>query len=78
MVVGIILIEKILEYYPCKDEEELKQKEQEYINKYNPTLNINNAFRTEEVKKEQNKINFKKWRETGKGKEKERKKQKNL
>ena len=58
---------EILEYYPCKDEEELKQKEQEYINKYNPTLNIHNAFRTEEVKKEQRKINFKKWKETEKG-----------
>ena len=60
---------EILEYYSCNNEEELKQKEQEYIDKYNPTLNIHNAFRTEEVRKEQQKTNFKKWKKTEKGRE---------
>ena len=60
---------EILEYYDCNNEEELKQKEQEYIDKYNPTLNIHNAFRTEEVRKEQQKTNFKKWKKTEKGRE---------
>ena len=64
---------EILEYYNCNNEEELKQKEQEYINKYNPTLNIHNAYTSEEVKKEQKQKSGKKYRETGKGKEKERK-----
>ena len=64
---------EILEYYPCKDEEELKLKEQEYISKFKPTLNTNNAYTSEEVKKEQIQKSRKKYRETGKAKEKERK-----
>ena len=60
---------EILEYYNCNNDEELKQKEQEYISRFKPTLNIHNAFRSEEVKKEQRKINLKKWKETEKGRE---------
>ena len=69
---------EILEYYDCNNEEELKQKEQEYIDKYNPTLNIHNAYTSEEVKKEQIEKSRKKYRETGKAKEKERKYTKKL
>jgi group I intron endonuclease len=64
---------EILEYYDCNNEEELKQKEQEYINKYNPTLNIHNAFTTEEVKIEQKQKRYKKYRETGQATKSERK-----
>ena len=64
---------EILEYYPCKDEEELKQKEQEYITKYKPQLNTFNAYRSEEIKKEQKQKRDKKYRESEKGKKNERK-----
>ena len=58
---------EILEYYDCKDEEELKQKEQEYINRFKPTLNTNNAYTSEEVKIEQKEKRDKKYKETEKG-----------
>ena len=59
---------EILEYYNCNNEEELKQKEQEYISKYKPTLNTFNAYRSEEIKKEQKQKKDKKYRESEKGK----------
>ena len=43
---------EILEYYSCNNKKELKFKEQEYINKYKPTLNTLNAYITEEIKKD--------------------------
>jgi len=55
---------EILEYYSCKDEEELKLKEQEYISRFKPKLNTNNAFTSEEVKKEQKQKRGKKYRES--------------
>ena len=69
---------EILEYYPCKDEEELKLKEQEYISRFKPTLNTNNAYTSEEVKIEQKKKRDKKYRESEKGKETERKRTEKL
>ena len=47
---------EIVEYYPCKNEKELKQREQYYIKKYEPTLNSFNAYTTQEEKKEKKKI----------------------
>ena len=41
---------EILEYYPCNNFEELRQKEQEYIEKLNPSLNGAPSYRTEELK----------------------------
>ena len=64
---------EILEYYPCKDEEELKLKEQEYISRFKPTLNTNNAYTSEEVKIEQKQKRYKKYRETGQATKSERK-----
>ena len=46
---------EILEYYDCNNEEELKQKEQEYISRFEPKLNTYNAYTSEEVKKNKNK-----------------------
>ena len=60
---------EILEYYPCNNFEELRQKEQEYIEKLNPSLNDAPCFRTEEFKKERIKINQKNWEQTDSGKE---------
>ena len=69
---------EILEYYPCKDEKELKLREQEYISKYKPTLNMFNAYSTEEIKKEQKQKKDKKFRESEKGKKAQQKNQEKL
>ena len=45
---------EILEYYPCNNFEELRQKEQEYIEKLNPSLNGAPSYRTEKFKKRKN------------------------
>ena len=60
---------EILEYYPCNNFEELRQKEQEYIEKLSPSLNDAPCYRTEEFKKERIKINQKNWSQTDSGKE---------
>ena len=60
---------EIVEYYPCKNEKELKQREQYYIKKYEPTLNCHNAYRTEEEIKERKKETSKIWNESEKGKQ---------
>ena len=39
---------EILEYYPCNNFEQLRQKEQAYIEKLNPSLNDAPSYRTEE------------------------------
>lgn len=65
---------EIVEYYPCKNEKELKQREQYYIKKYEPTLNCFNAYRTQEEKKEKKKL----WKKSEKGKEYQRKYTKNF
>lgn len=65
---------EIVEYYPCKNEKELKQREQYYIKKYEPTLNCFNAYITQEEKKEKNKL----WKKSEKGKEYQRKYTKNF
>ena len=59
---------EILEYYPCNNFEELRQKEQEYIEKLNPSLNDAPCYRTEEFKKERKTIHQKVWRQSEKGK----------
>ena len=64
---------EVLEYYPCNNNEELTLKEQEYITKFKPKLNINNAFTSEEVKIKQKIKKYKKYRESEKCKETERK-----
>lgn len=61
---------EILEYYPCNNFEELRQKEQEYIEKLSPSLNDARSYRTQEFKKERKKINQKNWRQSDQGKEK--------
>ena len=65
---------EIVEYYPCKNDKELKQREQYYIKKYEPTLNCFNAYITQEEKKEKNKL----WKKSEKGKEYQRKYTKNF
>ena len=65
---------EIVEYYPCKNEKELKVREQYYIKKYEPTLNCFNAYITQEEKKEKNKL----WKKSEKGKEYQRKYTKNF
>jgi hypothetical protein len=62
-----------LKIYQFIREKDLKIKEQEYISRFKPTLNTNNAYTSEEVKIEQKQKRDKKYRESGKGKEKERK-----
>jgi len=69
---------EILEYYPCNNFEELRQKEQEYIEKLNPSLNDAPSYRTEEFKKERIKMNKKIWNQSENGKESSRKKTKKL
>ena len=64
---------EILEYYNCNNNEELTLKEQEYISRFKPTLNTNNAYTTEEVKIEQKQKRYKKSRETGQATKSERK-----
>ena len=59
---------EIIEYYPCKNDKELKQREQYYIKKYEPTLNCFNAYRTQEEIKERKKEISKIWNESEKGK----------
>ena len=63
---------EILEDYPCNNFEELRQKEQEYIDKLNPSLNCAPSYRTEEFKKERIKTTKKNWKQTEKGKENSR------
>ena len=60
---------EIVEYYPCKNEKELKVREQYYIKKYEPTLNCHNAHRTQEEIKERKKETSKIWNKSEKGKE---------
>ena len=60
---------EIVEYYPCKNEKELKIREQYYIKKYEPTLNCLNAHRTKEEIKERKKETSKIWNESEKGKQ---------
>ena len=60
---------EIVEYYPCKNEKELKVREQYYIKKYEPTLNCLNAHRTQEEIKERKKETSKIWNESEKGKQ---------
>ena len=69
---------EILEYYDCNNEEELKQKEQEYISRFEPKLNTYNAYASEEVKVKQKQKKGKKYRESEKGKETERKRTEKL
>ena len=69
---------EIVEYYPCKNEKELKQREQYYIKKYEPTLNCLNAYITQEEKKEKQKKTSKIWNKSEKGKEYQRKYTKNF
>ena len=64
---------EILEYYDCNNEEELKQKEQEYISRFEPKLNTYNAYASEEVKVKQKQKRYKKYRETGQATKSERK-----
>ena len=69
---------EILEYYDCNNEEELKQKEQEYISRFEPKLNTYNAYTSEEVKVKQKQKKGKKYRESEKGKETEKKRTEKL
>ena len=59
---------EIVEYYPCKNEKELKQREQYYIKKYEPTLNCHNAYIAQEEKKERKKEIDRKYKQSEKGK----------
>ena len=52
--------------------ERLYQMEQEYIDKYNPSLNSQRAYNTEEYNKEYNKERCKKWYENNKEKQNEK------
>ena len=55
---------EVIEYFNCNSKKELIQKEQEYINKLKPSLNYLNAYRSEEIKKEQKQKTCKKYRES--------------
>lgn len=74
MVIGKNFVVKIVEYYPCKNEKELKQREQYYIKKYEPTLNCLNAHRTQEEIKERKKETDRKYKQYEKGKKLQRRK----
>ena len=50
---------EILETFECETKRQKEQKEQEYINKFLPSLNTQKAYITEEYKKERNKNNSK-------------------
>ena len=65
---------EIVEYYPCKNEKELKQREQYYIKKYEPTLNCFNAYIAQEEKKERKKEIDRKYKQSEKGKELQKRK----
>ena len=58
---------EILEYYPCNNFEELRQKEQEYINNFEILLNSTNAYVSEKERKEKTAITKKIWRNTENG-----------
>lgn len=45
----------LLEQYPCENRDQLRQKEDEYIKRLTPSLNMCNAFRTCDENKEQQK-----------------------
>jgi hypothetical protein len=53
---------ELLERYPCKDEIELTQREQYWLDKLDPTLNVKNAYASPELKKQQKQLNEKKRR----------------
>lgn len=55
---------KIIEYYPCTNNEELRKREQYYIDMYKDIIvNKNNSYTTEEQKKERQKIYIQKNKE---------------
>ena len=56
----------ILETFECETTKEKEQKEQEYINKLNPLLNMKKAYQTKEEFLEQSKQTKKKWYENNK------------
>lgn len=64
---------EIVEYYPCKNDKELKVREQYYIKKYEPILNCVNAYRTQEEIKERKKETNKIWNKSEKCKESRKK-----
>ena len=58
---------EVIEYFNCNSKKKLIQKEQEYINKLKHSLNYLNAYRSEEIKKEQKQKTYKKYRESEHG-----------
>jgi len=68
----MILIEKV----SCNDKLELRKKEREYIELLKPTLNMVNAYRTEEEKKEYTKIKCREYRGNWTEERKEQQKEK--
>ena len=68
----------ILETFNCENSLEKKQKEQKYINDLKPSLNMINAYSTQDEIKQKNNDYHKKWAKENKNKLKEYHKEYNL